>query len=95
MDRNPSAEHKKIITIDVYAGHAFLIKDIKKLGKIYQCALCSQQFTKVCNLQRHDQTCKKGETTMICTQLSELPQTAFQKAMYPKKYSVQTIAVVA
>jgi len=84
MVRNPSAKQKKIMTIGVHAGHAFLIKDIKKLGKIYQCAHCAQQFTQACSLQQHDHTCKKGETTMIYPQLSELPQTAFQKEMYPK-----------
>ena len=84
MVRNPPAKPKKIMTIGVHAGHAFLIKDIKKLGKIYQCAHCAQQFTKACNLQRHHHTCKKGETTMIYPQLSELPQTAFRKVIYPK-----------
>lgn len=84
MYRNPVPFIKNIMTIGVHSGHAFLIKDIKKWGKIYKCAHCFQQFTNVCNLQRHDQTCKKGETIMVFTQLSELPTTAYQKAFYPK-----------
>jgi len=81
MGRSPSSFIKNIMTIGLHSEHAFLIKDIKKLGKIYQCAHCSQQFTQACSLQRHDQTCKKGETTKVFTQL---PTTAYQKAMYPK-----------
>ena len=84
LERNPAACIKNIVTIGAHAGHAFLIKDIKKLGRHYQCAHCSQRFTQACSLQRHNQTCKRGETTMVYPQLSELPTTAYQRAMYPK-----------
>jgi len=48
MDRSSSSFIKNIMTIGVHSGHTFLIKDIKKLGKIYQCAHCLQQFTEAC-----------------------------------------------
>ena len=32
MDRSPSSFIKNIVTIGVHSGHAFLIKDIKKLA---------------------------------------------------------------
>jgi len=32
---NPNPKLKKILTIGVYEGHAFLIKDIAKLAKTY------------------------------------------------------------
>ena len=41
------------MTIGIYEGHAFLIKDITKLAKTYVCNNCQARFTKVCKLQRH------------------------------------------
>jgi len=32
------------MTIGWYGGHAFLIKDIKKVANIYACAHCNQQI---------------------------------------------------
>jgi len=37
--RSPSAKLANILTIGVYEGHAFVIKDIAKLTKIYVCSL--------------------------------------------------------
>jgi len=42
---NPNPKLKKILTIGVYEGHAFLIKDIAKLVKTYACTHCGQRFT--------------------------------------------------
>ena len=36
--------------IGVYEGHAFLIRDIENLAKLYACDNCPARFTKVCNL---------------------------------------------
>ena len=47
----------KTMTIGWYDGHAFLIKDIKKVANIYACAHCNQQFTQATHLQRHADRC--------------------------------------
>jgi len=37
---NPSDKLKNIMTIGIHEGHAFLIKDIEKLAKMYVCGNC-------------------------------------------------------
>lgn len=56
----------KIITIGVYDGHAFLIKNIDKLAKIYRCCHSNARFTQSWNLQRHNKRCTSGETIVYC-----------------------------
>lgn len=71
------------MTIGVYNNHAF--KDIKKLAHVYACGACNQQFTKVCNLQRHATTCSQGETVVVCLgNKVTKPQSAYEKTFYPK-----------
>ena len=41
------------MTIGIYEGHAFLIKDITKLAKTYVCNNCRARFTQGTHLQRH------------------------------------------
>jgi len=83
--RIPPAKLTNILTIEIYEGHAFVIKDIAKLAKTYECGHCCQRFTKACNLQRHAQTCSQGKTVIALQSESvEKPQTAFMKAFYPK-----------
>ena len=55
----------KPMTIGWYDGHAFLIKDIKKVTNIYACAHCNQQFTQATHLQRHADRCISGKTEVI------------------------------
>ena len=57
LTRNPSPKLKNIMTIGIYGEHAFLIKDITKLAKNYECNHCHARFTKACNLQRHAERC--------------------------------------
>ena len=84
--RNTCDKLKNIITIGIYEGHAFLIKDIKKLAKTYVCNDCGGQFTQACHLQRHERTCRKGETEIICPEeklaapLSKYEMTFYDKA---------------
>jgi len=85
--KNPPAKLKNILTIGIYEGHAFFIKDIAKLAK---CVHCQQRFTQPCNLQRHSQTCRQGKTVNDCPgEKVEAPQTAFEKAFYPKHCASQ------
>ena len=88
LSRNCSDKLKDIITIGIYEGHAFLIKDIKKLAKTYVCNDCGGQFTQAFNLQRHEKTCRKGETEIICQEekLSP-PLSKYEMTFYDKGYS--------
>jgi len=73
------------MTIGWYDDHAFLIKDIKKVAHIYACSYCNQQFTQATHLQRHADRCTKGETHIHCPgEVVERPQSAYEKAFYPK-----------
>ena len=83
--RNPASQLKNIMTIGIYNEHAFLIKDITKLAKNYECNHCHARFTKASNLQRHAERCAQGKTVIDCPgEKVEAPQTAYQKAFYPK-----------
>ena len=98
--RNPAPQIKNIMTIGLYGEHAFLIKDITKLAKVYECNHCHARFTKATNLQRHAERCAQGKTVIHCPgEKVEAPQTAYQKAFYPKysasKESIQWLEYVA
>ena len=88
LRRKPPANLTNILTIGIYEGHAFIIKDISRLAKIYACVHCRSRFTQACHLQRHTQTCSQGKTVIECpAEKVELPKTAFEKAFYPKHSS--------
>jgi len=92
---NPNPKIKNILTVGVYEGHAFLIKDIAKLAKTYACTHCGQRFTKTCNLQHHHETCSAGKTVMIFPGTKvEVALMAFEKVMYPPKGSVLKQAIL-
>ena len=85
LKRSPPAKLSNIMTIGVYDGHALLIKDISKLARIYACVHCQARFTQACHLQRHTQRCSQGKTVIDCPgEKVEAPQTAFEKAFFPK-----------
>ena len=85
LRRNPPAKLTNILTIGIYEGHAFVIKDIAKLANMYACLHCRARFTKACHLQRHTERCAQGKTVIDCpAERVEAPQTAFEKAFYPK-----------
>jgi len=90
---NPNPNLKNIMTIGVWEEHAFLIKDIAKLAKIYVCRHCFQRFTQANNQQRHQQTCSAGETKVYCpAEKVKAPETAYERAMYQKgEASIQAL----
>ena len=95
LRRTPPAKLTNILTIGVYEGHAFFIKDISKIAKVYVCVHCRSRSTQACNLQRHIQTCAQGKTVIEClAKKVELPQTAFEKAFYPKHSSLEQEAAL-
>jgi len=82
--RNANPKLTNILTIGIYQGHAFVIKDIAKVAKTYECGHCRQRFTQAGNLKWHFQTCSAGKTVIDCPGGKvEAQQTAFEKAMYP------------
>ncbi|KAL9955049.1 hypothetical protein ACROYT_G042653 [Oculina patagonica] len=84
LRRNSPAMLTNILTIGIYEGHAFVIKDIERLAKTYACAHCNARFTQACHLKRHYQTCSQGKTIIDCPgKKVEEPQTSFEKAFYP------------
>ena len=86
LARNPTLKLKNIMTIGIYEEHAFLIKDIAKLAKTYACIHCKARFTQSVSLQRHAERCAQGKTVIDCPgEKVEAPQSAYQKAFYPKK----------
>ena len=92
LRRNPPAKLTNILTIGIYEGHAFVIKDISKLAKTYACVHCRARFTQACSLQRHTQRCAQGKTVIDCpAERVEAPQTAFEKAFYPKHQLLQNL----
>ena len=85
LSRTPPAKLTNILTIGIYEGHAFIIKDITKIAKVYECVHCHSRSTEAWNLQRHVKKCAEGKTLNECpAEKVELPQTAFEKAFYPK-----------
>ena len=85
LRRNPPVKLTNILTIGIYEGHAFVIKDISKLARTYTCVHCRSRFTQACSLQRHAERCAQGKTVIDCpAQRVEAPQTSFEKAFYPK-----------
>jgi len=85
LRRNPPAKLTNTLTIGIYEGHAFVLKDISKLARTYACVHCRARFTQACNIQRHTQTCAQGKTVIDCpAERIEAPQTSFEKAFFPK-----------
>jgi len=73
------------MTIGIYDGHEFLIKDIKKVASLYACADIQAHFTKTCHLQRHSKNCAQGKTVIICpNERVEALQTTYERVFYGK-----------
>ena len=90
LRRNPPAKLTNILTIGIYEGHAFVIKDISKLARTYAFVHCRARFTQAYNLQRHTERCAQAKTVIDCpAERVEAPQTAFEKAFYPKHCASQ------
>jgi len=83
LRKNLSDKLKNIMTVGIYEGHAFLIKDITKLAKTYVCNNCRARFTQACHLQRHIKTCAPGRTIIDCpNEKVKAPLTVYERTFY-------------
>ena len=75
-----------VLTMGLYDGHAFLIRDIKKVTRNFTCGDCQARFTKPCHLVRHaTSSCSLGQTKIICpNKRIPAPTSAYEKAFYPE-----------
>ena len=80
LRKNPTDKLKNIMTIGIYKGNAFLIKDMNKLVKAHVCTDCRARFTQACHLQRHAKTCAQGRAINECpNKWDEAPQTVHER----------------
>ena len=75
---------KPVMTIGLYDGHAFLIRDIKKVTHNYTCGDCQARFTRARDLHRHASRCNRGQTKINCPNKQIwAPASAYERAFYP------------
>ena len=77
---------KPVLTMGLYAGHAFLIKNLGQVARSFTCAACQARFTTASNLMRHAKDrCSGGRTKINCpNNRIEVPSSAYEKAFYPE-----------
>ena len=77
---------KPVLTMGLYAGHAFLIKDLAQAARSYTCGGCQARFTKSSDLLRHTTSrCTGGQTKVVCpNNRIQFPPSAYEKAFYPE-----------
>ena len=74
-----------VLTMGIYEGHAFLIRDIKTVAHNYTCGDCQARFTKSCDLVRHASRCTGGQTKINCpNKRIRAPASAYERAFYPE-----------
>ena len=75
---------RPVLTMGLYEGHAFLIRDIKQVTHNYTCGDCQARFTKSCDLVRHASSCTSGQTKINCpNKRIRAPASAYERAFYP------------
>ena len=57
---------RPVLTMGLYEGHAFLIRDIKQVTHNYTCGDCQARFTQSGSLLRHSSSCSGGQTKINC-----------------------------
>ena len=76
---------RPVLTMGLYAGHAFLIRDLKQVAHDYTCGDCQARFTTSGSLVRHATSrCSGGQTKINCpNNRIQVPASAYEKAFYP------------
>ena len=78
---------RPVLTMGLYAGHAFLIRDLGQVTRSFTCEACQARFTKASILMRHATAgrCSGGRTKIHCpNNRIEVPASAYEKAFYPE-----------
>ena len=75
---------RPVLTMGIYEGHAFLIRDINTVTHDYTCGDCQARFTRSTDLVRHASRCTRGQTTINCpNNRIRFPTSAYERAFYP------------
>ena len=75
---------RSVLTMGIYEGHVFLIRDLKTAAHNYTCGDCQARFTKSGNLVRHASTCSGGQTKInYPNKRIRAPASAYERAFYP------------
>ena len=84
---------RPLLNMGLYAGHAFLITDLKQVAGTYTCGECQARFTQSCHLARHvANNCSRGQTKINCPNNHiKAPASTYERAFYPE----QTCSFVA
>ena len=84
---------RPLLNMGLYAGHAFLITDLKQVAGTYTCGECQARFTQSCHLVRHvANNCSRGQTKINCpNNRIKAPSSSYERAFYPE----QTCSFVA
>ena len=77
---------RPVLIMSLYAGHAFLIRNLAQVARSFTCEACQVRFTKACHLMRHAKDrCSGGRTKINCpNNRIEVPASAYEKAFYPE-----------
>ena len=84
---------RPLLNMGLYAGHAFLITDLKQVAGTYTCGECQARFDRADNLVRHvANNCSRGQTKINCPNIRiKAPSSVYERAFYPE----QTCSFVA
>ena len=73
---------RSVLTMGLYDGHAFLIRDLKQVAGDFT---CQARFTQSCHLMRHASTCSGGQPKINCpNNRIQFPASAYERAFYPE-----------
>ena len=76
---------RPVLTIGLYDGHAFLIRDLKQVAGDFTCGDCQARFTKSNNLMRHASLCSGGQPKINCpNNRIQFPASAYERTFYPE-----------
>ena len=95
LRQNPPDVFKKIITLGIYEGHAFLIKDIRKLAKLYGRRHCRARFTQAISLQQHGKTYTKGQKNVVPKWAGQSPADNIRESVSRQRGGVSSIDTLA
>ena len=75
-----------VLTMGLYDGHVFLIRDLKQVTGDFTCRDCQARFTRIDNLMCHaTNRCSSGQPKINCpNNRIQFPASAYERAFYPE-----------